>query len=174
MPEPLNLSGPCAREHLDNVIEADLETRDLGDAVDAREKLLRSHGPVECFARGETVVAASTGDLVECFAEVGEEASPPTISGFRVMDHLMELIARDATFLCVGLFLDECLLFDGVRRGEKEHAFAGEPVTSSPAGFLIITFDIFWQIVMDYEADVRFVDAHSEGDGGANHVHIIS
>ena len=70
--------------------------------------------------------------------------------------------------------LDESLLFDDVAGAEKKEAFAGQTVASGPARFLVISLDVFGQIVMDDEADVRFVDAHAKGNGGANHTDFVA
>lgn len=39
-------------------------------------------------------------------------------------------------------------------------------VTPSPAGFLVIPLDGLWEGGVDNIADVGFVNAHSESDGG--------
>ncbi|OPZ74946.1 MAG: hypothetical protein BWY80_00368 [Firmicutes bacterium ADurb.Bin456] len=57
-------------------------------------------------------------------------------------------------------FLDEDIL------GPKEQdAFPRSVVPPGAAGFLIICFHIFGKIIMDYIADVGFIDTHAEGVG---------
>ena len=57
---------------------------------------------------------------------------------------------------------------------EQQHAFARQAVAARAAGFLIVALDIFWQVVVDDEADVGFVDAHAERDGGADHADFVA
>ena len=90
------------------------------------------------------------------------------------MNHLLQLRAGDLLFLHAGLFVNELRLFHHVAGAEKQHTFARQTVAARTAGFLVIAFDVFRQIVMDDEADVRFVDAHAEGDGRANHPHVVA
>ena len=51
---------------------------------------------------------------------------------------------------------------------------AGQAVASGAAGFLVVALDVFGQIVMDDEADIGFVDAHAEGDGGADDADFVA
>ncbi len=57
---------------------------------------------------------------------------------------------------------------------EEQQAFARQTIAARAAGFLVIALDIFRQIVMHHETDVGFVDAHAEGDGGADHADFIA
>src|SRR5262247_1059912 len=50
----------------------------------------------------------------------------------------------------------------------------GQTVTPSAPNFLIITFNAFWQIKMNHETYIRFVDAHAKSDGGNDNLHIIA
>ena len=49
----------------------------------------------------------------------------------------------------------------------------GHPVSSGTAYLLIETFNAFGQIVMNHPAHIAFVNSHSEGDGGAYHLHAV-
>ncbi len=69
--------------------------------------------------------------------------------------------------------MNRCLL-DHVAGAEEQHAFAGQAVAAGAAGFLVVALDVFGQIVMDDEADVGLVDAHAEGDGGADDAHFVA
>jgi hypothetical protein len=57
---------------------------------------------------------------------------------------------------------------------EKQNTFARQTVAARTAGFLIIAFDVFRQIVVNDKADVRLVDAHAKGNGRANHAHVVA
>src|SRR5207244_11083219 len=56
----------------------------------------------------------------------------------------------------------------------EQQTFARQTVASGAPGLLIIALDVFRQIVMHHEADVGFIDAHAERDGGANHPDFIA
>ena len=73
-----------------------------------------------------------------------------------------------------GFFVNELRLLDHVAGAEEQDAFAGQSVAARAAGFLVIALDVFRQIVVDDEADVRLVDAHAEGDGRADHPHVVA
>ena len=90
------------------------------------------------------------------------------------MNHLLQLRAGDFAFLRIRLFVNEPHLLHAVAGAEQQQAFARQTVAAGAAGFLIITFDVFRQIVVDHETHVRFVDAHAEGDGGANHARLVA
>ena len=93
---------------------------------------------------------------------------------FRVMDHLCA-IARARSSAPGSVFSSmNAVCFSDVARAEEQHAFARQTVASRAAGFLIIAFDVLRQIVMDHEADVRFVDAHPERDRRADDAHFIA
>ena len=53
---------------------------------------------------------------------------------------------------------------------EKEDAFRGAPVPSRPARLLVEVLHRLGEGVVEDEADVGFVDAHPEGDGGYNNL----
>ena len=90
------------------------------------------------------------------------------------MDHLLQLFAGDLPFLRVRFFVNEHRLFHRVARTEQQHTFARQAIAAGAAGFLIIAFDVFRQVVVDHEADVRLVDAHAERDGRTDDAHIVA
>ncbi len=91
-----------------------------------------------------------------------------------VLGDLLQLFAGDLLFLEIGLFVDELGVFHDIARAEQQEAFAGQAIAARAASFLIIAFDVFGQIVVDDEADVRLVDPHAEGDGRADHAHVVA
>ena len=66
------------------------------------------------------------------------------------------------------------LLLDRVAGIEEQQTFARQPVAAGAPGLLIIALDVLRQIVVNDEADVGLVDAHAEGDGRADHAHLIA
>src|SRR5947209_19837867 len=75
------------------------------------------------------------------------------------MNHVAELFLRDA-LLAFAFFLDEASLFHHIARAEQQHAFAGQAIAPGPTRFLIITFDVLRQNVMNDKLDFGFVDSH--------------
>ena len=47
------------------------------------------------------------------------------------------------------------------------------PVAPCAARFLVIGLDMLREVGMDHEPDVRFVDAHAEGDGRHDHRDLV-
>ena len=50
-------------------------------------------------------------------------------------------------------------------------AFAA--VASGTAGLLVVAFDALGDVVVDDETHIGLVDAHAEGDGGHDDVHVL-
>src|SRR5207245_3744337 len=116
---------------------------------------------------------ATTARSRKFFAKVFQERGAPAVTGFGVMNHVAQLLLRDALLVFVLLF-NKTPLLHYVARAEKEHAIAGQTVSPGPPRFLIITLDVLRQIVMNNETDIRFVDPHSEGDRCRDHVCIVA
>ena len=156
------------------MVEADREAGLLADAVDAGQQLLRGDGAIERLARGEAVVARAAIVVGIGFGEIAQELGPSAHARLGVVDHLLELGARDLLFLLAGLLVNEELLLHHVAGAEEQDALARQSVAAGAAGFLVVALDILRQVVVDDEADVRLVDAHAEGDGGADHPHLVA
>jgi len=90
------------------------------------------------------------------------------------MDDLLQLRAGNLPFFGVGLLVNEPAVFDAVARAEQQQAFAGQPVATRAARLLIIALDVLRQVVVDDKAHVRFVDAHAEGNRGADDAHLVA
>src|SRR5665213_859088 len=185
-----------AGEDLDNVVQPDAKTVFLTNSIDAGKKFLRGQRAVEGGARRKAVVARAAvcsgiGILpvsfglflrthrqdacaTKLFAKIREQFLSPAASAFGVVDHLLQLFAGDLLFLRAGLFVNEHGLLHHVAGAEEQDAFARQAVAARAAGFLIIALDVFRQIVVDDKTDVRLVDAHAEGDGRANHAHVVA
>src|SRR6266851_3050154 len=166
--------GVRAGEHFDDVIETEVEAGVLADAIDAGEKFVRGERAVVRGAGREAVVAAGAIGFGEGLAEIVEQRGAAAFGAFRVLGDLLQLFAGDLLFLEIGLFVDELGVFHDIARAEQQEAFAGQAIAARAASFLIIAFDVFGQIVVDDEADVRLVDPHAEGDGRADHAHVVA
>ena len=127
------------------------------------------------FSRGmQAVVAAAAVFLRPDLAEVAQQTDAAAGVAFGEVRHLVELVAGDVARLLVGDFVEELEVFHHVAAGEEQQAFGGQAVAAGAAGFLIVALDVLRQVVVDDEADVRFVDAHAEGDGGADDSRLVA
>ena len=90
------------------------------------------------------------------------------------MNHLLQLRAGYFALLCIWLFVNEAHLLHAVSWAEQQKAFAGQTIAPCPAGLLIVTLDIFWQVVVNHIAYVRLVNAHAEGNSRANNPDFIA
>src|SRR5438552_19011463 len=100
------------------------------DAVDAGQKFLRVNSSIKRFARLHAVIA-TTARSRKFFAEVFQERRAPAVAGFGVMNHVAQLLVRDA-LLAFALLFNETPLLHYVARTEKEHAIAGQTAAPGP------------------------------------------
>ena len=106
------------------------------------------------------------------FPEIIEQQLAAALAGLCIGHRLIqELLAN--LLLRHGLPLHELLQLLDVLVAVIGDASAFLPVTARPAGFLVVAFYALGNVVMDDEAHVRLVNAHAEGDGGHNHVHLF-
>ena len=153
----------------------DAEAAVLGDAVDAREKLLRNDRAVVRLARfGAVVAGAAVIDAEIASPKYVQQFGAPAAGAFGVVDNLPKLRARDLLLLLVGDFVEEVRLLRDVARAEQQQAIARQAVASRASGFLIIAFDVLRQVVVNDPADVRLVDAHAERDGRADDPRVVA
>src|SRR6185437_2717207 len=89
-------------------------------------------------------------------------------------NHLLQLRAGDFALLRIWLFVNEPHLFHAIAWTEQQKTFARQTVASGASGFLIIAFNVFWQIVVNHETDVWFIDAHAESNGRTNHARFVA
>ena len=156
------------------MIKSDTKTIFLADAKNAREKFLRRQRAIKCGARRKAVVtraAAVSGKFLPKIRQQFHAAASRTLG---VVNHLLQLFTRNLAFLRIWFFVNENGLFHCIARTEKQNTFARQPVATRAAGLLIIAFNVFRQIVVNNEADVRFVDAHAERDGRADDADVVA
>jgi len=56
----------------------------------------------------------------------------------------------------------------------EQHGVGGGAVSSGASDFLIVAFNIFRQTVMNNPADIRFIDAQTKGDRGADDLNFVA
>src|SRR6202040_1034114 len=119
------------------------------------------------------VVTAVAARLTRLFAKVAEQLPAPAGGTFRVMHHLVQLVAGDLPLPRIRLLINEIRLLHDIAGAEEQDALARQAVAAGPPGFLVITLDILRQIVMNHEPDIRLIDAHAERNRGADHTHFV-
>src|SRR5207248_6180934 len=178
-----------ANQNFHDVIESKSKALLCLHSMHAREKFLRRDRTVERLAWFQAIIAAiarnfssSGGSRIGCiiisrrrryaclyrngrpaFAEIPQQCRPPAMACFRIRDHGAQLLVRDA-LLAFTLFLDETPLFHDIAHTEEQHALARQTIATGASRFLVVPFDVLRQIMMNNEADVRFVNTHAERD----------
>src|SRR5262249_10684301 len=152
-----------ATQNVDHMIQPKSKSAFRVDAMDAREKFLRRNRAVECLAWCETIIAAFARCRCVFFAEISEQSHASALASLSVMDYLLELRSGDSRF-ALALFVDEMELLGDIACTEQQHAFARQSVPAGAPCLLIIALQIFRQVVMQNETDIRLINAHSERD----------
>src|ERR1019366_2965953 len=76
--------------------------------------------------------------------------------------------------LFVGDLVEEMRLLGDVAGAEEQQTVAGQAIAPGAAGLLVVALDILGEVVVDDPADVGLVDAHAEGDRGANDAGVVA
>src|SRR5690348_11101189 len=124
------------------------------DSMHTGEKLLRSDGAVEGFARFQAIIAAVAA-LGKIFAEIPQQRRASAFPCFSIRDHGAQLLMRDPLF-AFAFFLDKPPLFYYVADAEEKHAVARQTIASGASCFLVIPFDVLRQVVVNDVTHVRF------------------
>ena len=137
----------------------------LSGAIHATEELLYEDGTVEAYGRMQAVVAmAARGGF---FAEMFEQEDAAAGGGFADGKHGIELLHFDLFLHFVAVaFGDTFAQQYPVVQTVTQPTHGRQPVPPGAAGFLVEMFDALGHIEMGDEAHVRFVYAHTEGNGG--------
>src|SRR4026209_1941492 len=148
------------------MIQAESKSLFRLDSMHAGEKLLRSDGAVEGFARFQAIIAAVAenvfsswgGSRAGCrpgrrrhpclyrsvrpaFAEVPQQRCAPAFPCFGIRDHGAQLLMRDPLF-AFAFFFDKPPLFNYVADAEEQHALARQTIASRAPRFLVVPFDV--------------------------------
>ena len=115
------------------------------------------------------MIAAGRGGLTK----IMEKGLAQTAGGLTVMFHGIEL--PEIGFFhffqdFAGFFVFQQEALDDHILGRKQQDALGRlSVTAGSSGFLVVVFQAGRHVVVEYIADVGFVDAHAEGVGGNDH-----
>ena len=160
-------------QDLGHVVQADAEISHLADPQHAAKQLLDVGRGVPFFARAEAVIATAAVFRRPCFPEVAEQADAAAGVVLGKVRHLIELAAGHVARLLVGDFFEEFEVFHHVAAGKEQQAVRRQSVAPRASRFLVVALDVLRQIRVDDVADVRLVDAHAEGDGGADDLRLV-
>ena len=180
---------PLAGEHLltlraadnfDQMVDGEIfliEARSRAEALHALHDAFGQCRHVHCgIVASLAVIAGRGGLLAECrvkdLSEVLKLQDPPAVAlVLAVPHHAVEVVVVNAPRLegrlLVGVYEFSHAVHVGVRVEEDALGLAAVP--ASTTRFLVVSLDALGQREVYDEADVRFVDAHAEGDGGAHH-----
>ena len=172
----------CAAKHIDNVTQPKSESVPGVNAITQERNFCACTVPSN-VSRGckqlsqlshETCTAVSNRRFrLKIYFPKYNKRRAPAFARLGVMDHLLKLCTGD-TRLLLAFLVDEMPLLGNVARAEQQDAFTRQSVASGASGFLIIALQIFRQIIMHNKTHIRFVDAHSERDGGRDHAHVVA
>ena len=152
----------------------------LAQSRNAGQELLRLVRPVR-ERLGLQAVIAGAAIAVVALAKVTQLDGAPAIAALSVIQHLAQLLARDALLLLqrlagIGIYLLGNQKFRGtnIAGAEVKNAVGLFAIAARAPCFLVIALDGFWQLVVHHPAHVRFVDAHAERNGRDHHLRVIA
>ena len=108
------------------------------------------------------------------FSKITEQTDAAAGVVLGKMGHLVDLPPRHVAGLRLGDVVEKLDQFHDIAAGEQQQAVGGQTIAACTTGFLIVALDVFGQIRMNDVADVGFVDAHAEGDGGTDDLRLIA
>ena len=126
------------------------------------------------FRKTHIVVHISTFAiyLVKLFAKVMQDKFTARTRGFGVSYNILQ--ERLSYFLLGYRFAYHKLfqfLYIFIRVESQAMPFT--TITTSTSCFLIVTFNTFWDIVVDYKTYIGFIDTHTKGDGCYHHINLF-
>jgi hypothetical protein len=159
----LDLVGRLAAQDVGQVRDAEAHA----GAENGRQRFLRRLRAVPQFRRFGTDVAVAAG--LAFFAEVVEQHLAAAARRFAVGEQGGQALCFENLLALAGAgFGDARVLQRDVLHAVGHPGFGRLAIAAGAAGFLVVGFDALRQVEVGDEADIRLVDAHAEGDGGAH------
>ena len=128
---------------------------------------------LDAFLGLEAVVAVATVVLIVGLAEVVQQGAPAAHRRLGIVARLEQQLFADF-LLRYGLTLHEFLQLIQVLAGIEGDALAFAAITSRASRLLIIALKALGNVVVDDKSHIGLVNAHAEGDGRHNDVHILA
>jgi len=162
-----HLGGVGAFQHVHQHAHAQLLTA----ARHRAQRLPGQHGAVE-VARRVLAYIAVAARFRTLLAEVVEQDGAAAHLRFGVFLHPLQL--RDHHFLVARVrdLLGEVHVRLHVGVAVKEDGFRRPAIAPCTTDLLVVALHRAGQVVVDHEAHIALVDAHAEGDGGADHMEL--
>ena len=110
--------------------------------------------------------------IIVLFPKVMKQETAPARGRFSIGHHFLHELRAHLPFRH-RFIPQEFLQFQDIFVGVKGDAPSLQAIPAGAAGFLVIIFNTFGNIIMDHKPDVRFVDPHSKGDSGYDHIHFF-
>ena len=120
----------------------------------------------------QAIVAGAAPIGLVIFAEIIEQQYSAALAGFCIGHRFLQQLLADF-LLCHRLSLHKFFQLLDIFVAVIGNALAFLSVPTGAAGFLIIALYALGDVIVNHEADVRLVNAHTEGDGGHNHIHFL-
>jgi len=149
----------------EDIAEVD-EAEALAGVPDGGEEEAGIGGGVGFLVAAGADIAGAAVFVRVVLAEVAEDGVAAAGGGGGEAFDVAEEAEGALAFGVVGDLVDEVAVFLSIAAGVEEEAVGGLAVAAGAAGFLVVAFEVFGEVAVDDEADVWFVDAHAEGDGG--------
>ena len=128
---------------------------------------------LELFLRIGAVVAALVAfGRIEVLAEVVQQVFAAAHAGLGEAHRIGQQLFADL-LLGHGLALQELLQLLDVLVAVEGHTLAFAAVTSRTSRLLVVALQALRDVVVDHETHIGLVDAHAEGDGGHDHIHLL-
>src|ERR671915_611576 len=145
----------------------------LAGANHSGKDFLRDFGGIEFLFFAQANITPTTRFFLPLLPEIFQQELATATLKLAELYHLRQFLLSVFPFYIVYYLVDEEVLPYLVAVRVKKHTFAGQAVASRPPGLLIISFQRFGQVVMDYQPDVGLVYAHTKGYGRNNNGHFI-
>jgi hypothetical protein len=127
---------------------------------------------LEVLLGRKAVVAGAAIVAGQAFTEIVEQEFAAAHAGLGVAHGVGQQLFADLLF-GHGLALEELLQLLDVLVAVEGDAFAFAAIAPAATGFLVVALQALGDVVVDHEAHIGLVDAHAEGDGGHDHVHVL-
>ncbi|CSC18165.1 Uncharacterised protein [Vibrio cholerae] len=88
--------------------------------------------------------------------------------------HGGELVAFDLFLRAIGLFIQHAAQPVHVSRVVQHHGFSRQAITPCAASFLIVGFNVAWNIKMHHKAHVGFINPHAKCHGRHHNLQVIT
>ena len=144
----------------------------LGQGIHEPEHHLHLFLTVETGLGMEAIVATAAVVLLICLSEIVEQQLPAALARLRVRSHFAQQLTA-YLLLRHRLALHKLLELLDVLVAVVGYTGTLLTVPSGAARLLEIALDALRDVVMDDEAHIGLVYAHSEGYGGHDNVHLL-